>query len=127
MVMNDGSGQKNKIRFDGVYQSSSENKIRKFFRFYSDGTVIEATTEAEVNELRRWFRKEKFIHDYHSIGTYEVKGEKIYFSTKASGYGVVVYEVTLSSESEINLKSKSLINGNESEYTANFIMIADWE
>lgn len=123
--MNAELGQENDIRFDGFYQSPTENNIRKFFRFYPDGSVIEATTEAEANDIAPWFKKENFIHDYHSIGKYEIHEDKIHFSTTASGYGTIVYEGTLNPAAKMHLKSKSLINGKESEYTIYFIEIAN--
>lgn len=119
--MNNGPGLENKIRFDGVYRSSIGNNVRKFFRFYQDGTVIEVTTEAEVNDITPWFRKDKFTEDYHSVGIYQMKGNEIAFSTTALAYGTMMYKGTFKSGSEILIKSKSLINGNELKYTAVFI------
>lgn len=113
--------QQSKIRFDGVYCGSTEMGIRKYFRFYADGTVIEATTMADVGDIAPWFKKENFTQDHHSVGAYHVQPSGIAFSTTAPAYGTIRYRGTFGAGPDLQLESESLINGNQRQYLASFI------
>lgn len=108
------------IRFNGVYCAPASNPIRKILRFYADGAVIEATTDAGMTDIASWFKKENFTEDHHSIGSYQIAGDAISFFTTARGYGTILYEGMIVSPNEIHLASKSLINESESSYTVSF-------
>jgi hypothetical protein len=105
------------VRFDGLYQSETYNNFRYFLRFYSDSTVISATSNGEVNDIIKWLKK-----PFDQQGQYEIKGNKIYFST-TSDFGTVVYEGVIDSEYKLQLKVKSLINGHLDEKLYYFIKL----
>lgn len=121
-IFNNGCSRSEKIRFDGIYQSETDYDFRKFFRFYPDGTVIVASSTGEATDVIKWLKKEKYIDDGGSNGKYEIKLDKIDFTTTAN-YGTIVYEGNIIDDNKIKLKIKSLINGNESEKTIFFIKI----
>ena len=105
------------LRFDGLYQSVSESDSRHFLRFYSDSTVISVTSTGEATDVIKWLKK-----PYDNQGKFEIKGNRIYFTTTSS-YGTVVYEGLIDTEYKLILKVKSLINGHLSEELFYFIKL----
>ncbi len=106
------------VRFDGLYQSETNNNSRHFLRFYSDSTVISVTSTGEATDVIKWLKK-----PFDDKGKYEIKGNKIYFTTSLSDFGTVVYEGVIYSEYKLQLKVKSLINGYVSENLFYFIKL----
>ena len=108
-----------KVRFDGLYQTELNIKSdsRRFLRFYSDNTVLSVSSTGEATDVIQWLEK-----PYHDHGKYEIKENKIYFSTTSS-YGTVLYEGLIESKNVLKLKLKSLINGHESEQIFQFIKV----
>ena len=109
------------VRFDGLYQSETEGDYRSFLRLYSDGTVLSITSTGQVSDLKKWFKK-PYKKPYHSRGLYEIKGNRIYFTTTSSS-GTVVYEGIIESEYKLIITTKSLINGHEDEKIYYFITL----
>jgi len=111
------------VRFDGFYQTQSKEDYKSFLRFYSDSTVLSVTTDgdAEASNLISWFKK-PFDNPHHSKGKYEIKENKISFTTDSSN-GKVVYKGTIESENKLILNFKSLINGYEGKEVYYFIKL----
>ncbi|NLT52714.1 MAG: hypothetical protein GXX85_17560 [Ignavibacteria bacterium] len=123
------------VRFDGLYQTQTDIESRHYFRFYSDSTVItdfesrhflrfypdstviSVTSTGVATDVIKWLTK-----PYDNQGKFEVKGDRIYFTTTSS-YGTVVYEGFIDSEYLLKLKTISLINGQESEKLFYFIKL----
>ena len=95
------------IRYDGVYYKKN-NSYTSYLRFYSDGTVITASSTGTIIEIKRWFNKE---NSDISKGIYRIVEEKISFQSKSSN-GVVEYNGQVY-ENKIILNSHSYINGYE--------------
>jgi len=108
------------VRFDGLYQTETDSveHYRSFLRFYADSTVISVTSTGEAKDIIKWLKK-----PYKDQGVYEIKNNNIRFSTTSS-YGTVVYTGVINDEYKLTLKTKSLINGNESEEIFYFIKMA---
>ena len=113
------SQNQNTVRFDGLYQTetSEESDLRAFLRFYADSSVISTTTTGEATDVIKWLKK-----PYDNQGKFEIKGNKLYFTTTSS-YGTVVYEGIIESEYRLILKTKSLINGYVDEKSYYFIKL----
>jgi hypothetical protein len=102
-----------------LYQSKTIDGSRDFLRFYSDGIVLSVGTTGEVTDLIKWFKK-PYDQPYQSRGKFEIKKDKVYFTTTSSA-GTVFYEGKVESEFKLFLKTKSLINGYEDEKVFYFI------
>ena len=109
------------LRFDGLYcciTKDAGNRLQnRVFRFYEDGTVLEATIgegrfALGVFPLPFWFRKDE--EDFPgSRGTYKLKGDVIKF-TCTSPEGSVDYVGHLAQDT-LFLDSRSHINGHTTE------------
>lgn len=107
------------VRFDGLYQTetSEESDRRHFLRFYADSTVISASSMGEATDIIIWLKK-----PFEIQGKFEIDVNKLYFTTTSSR-GTIVYEGIIESEYRLTLKTKSLINGHESEKIYYFIKL----
>jgi hypothetical protein len=99
--------QKISIRFDGLYQTVTEDNYRQYLRFYPDSTVIRATSTSEAKDVFTWLTK-----PFDGQGKYEIREEKIYFTT-TSGVGTIVFNGVINDEFKLTINQKSLINGYE--------------
>lgn len=117
-IYNVNSQTKSLIRFDGLYQSETEDNSREFLRFYDDGTVLSVISSINAKDLIKWFKKEKNSNQFQK-GKYEINDNKIYFTT-TDKYGTVVYQGIID-EYKLTLKTKSLINNAESTSIFYFI------
>lgn len=121
--------QKNSLSFDGIYETkkceniADENEEKSFLRFYPNKKVISVGTEcdATVFDLKSWFNLEM---EYPSVGVYEIKNNKIEFST-TSANGTVKYKGRFKKNGFLKLKVKSLINGFKSREKYTFVKIVD--
>ena len=111
--------QTSTIRFDGLYQTAKEGNARHFLRFYADSTALSATSTGEATDVIKWLSR-----PYDDKGKYQIKNNNIIFST-TSTYGTVIYNGMIYNENTLILKTKSLINGSESERYFNFIKVED--
>ena len=107
--------QTSSVRHDGIYKFSKDG-INYNLRFYSDGTVLAVSIEDEHFETESNWNQ---YFDYRN-DKYEIKENKISFRDTRGG-GTVVYEGIIETESKLKLKTKSLINGYESEKNYLFI------
>jgi hypothetical protein len=104
------------VRSDGLYISdvliSKKVNYRKFFRFYSDGTVLHVSSTGKPSEIIKWFSKEGNQRSGYSFGQgrFKIEGDQINFST-TSKTGTVDFEGSVFEKSLI-LKFHSHINGN---------------
>lgn len=119
LTFNYSCSTKEKIRFDGVYQSETKDNFRDYYRFYSDGTVIQTNSRGNVTAVIKWLKKGKEV--LHR-GKYNIKFKKIYFYTTSSN-GTCIYEGEIINENKIKLKIKSLMNGHEAEKMIYFIKV----
>ena len=92
-----------------------------FIRFYSDGTVITVNSEGTAQDLKGWFHLKM---DGASIGKYEMRRRKIYFST-TSKTGTVIYQGKISDQYLLSIKWKSLITGLRGREKYYFIEVND--
>lgn len=106
------------LRFDGLYWAQMSS-CRSYLRFYADGTVLQASTSGEPEQIARWFGK---AHTDLPRGTYTFEGMSIEFST-ASSDGTVDYEGQVNDEA-IELSSHSRINGHKDRTTFSFVQVA---
>ncbi|HSC53390.1 MAG TPA: hypothetical protein VLC98_07220 [Phnomibacter sp.] len=117
----------NKIHLDGFYQTQAyidkedNDTTYSYLRFYSDRKVLSVTSEGTPNDLKDWFNLKM---DNPSIGDYEIRGKRIYFST-TSREGTVKYKGKINDQYHLALKSKSLINGYKSREKYYFVLIPD--
>jgi TusA-related sulfurtransferase len=117
------------IKFAGIYETKCEivqdddEGEKSFLRFYPDKKVISVGTDcdATAEDLKEWFNLE---NKSLSVGNYEVKGEKISFST-TNASGTVNYKGCITKEGVLKLKTKSLINGYKSREEYQFIKVTD--
>jgi hypothetical protein len=119
------SQSKEKVRFDGLYQTVSEiDSISnvtsyRYLRFYPDGKVLSVTSTDNVYYLKKWFNlKQK----NPSVGIYELTAKRIYFTT-TSNYGTVVYDGQINDKYYLDLSVKSLINGHLSQVKYYFVKV----
>jgi hypothetical protein len=117
-IYNVNSQTKSLIRFDGLYQSETEDNSREFLRFYDDGTVLSVISSSNAKDLIKWFKKDKHSNQFQK-GKYEINNNNIYFTT-TDKYGTVVYQGAID-EYKLTLKTKSLINNAESTSIFYFI------
>ncbi len=116
-----------KVRIDGVYQTKAyidkedNDTTYSYLRFYTDGKVINVTSEGTAFDLKDWFNLNM---KNPSVGNYEIRGEKIYFST-TSGAGTVIYKGKIKDKHFLILKSKSLINSYKDKEKYYFIAVPD--
>lgn len=103
------------LRFDGLYRAQ-ELSSRSYLRFYADGTVIQASTSGNPEQVARWFDK---THTEVPRGTYTVQGRSIEFST-VSSEGAVAYKGQMVDDT-IELSSHSHINGHKAQSTFSFV------
>jgi len=119
-----------KIRFDGFYQSiaqvgpigNQDNDTAYYYlRFYSTGRVISVSSDGTANDLKRWFKLGK---DNVSVGSFEIAGKKLYFSTTAKE-GSVIYRGKIKNPYYLVLRAKSLINGHRGRNKYYFVAVPD--
>ena len=101
------------IRYDGLY-SNIQDDTNSVFRFYEDGTSIQAsigqTDKDKVSFPRpNWFHKDHFSFNY-SPNTYTINGNNINIKSTSES-GTVEYNGTIG-ENKIKLSWHSYINGN---------------
>jgi hypothetical protein len=115
------------VRYDGLYQTVSDidkednDTSYSFIRFYPDGTVITVASNGTVQDLKDWFRLKM---DGASIGKYEIRKRKLYFSTTSKA-GTVIYNGKILNPYILTIKWKSLINGNKGREKYYFIEVND--
>jgi hypothetical protein len=123
-----GQGDKKSLlKFDGYYQADCYTEKRgdegsqNYLRFYLDGKVINVGTDCDgtITELKSWFN---INAEQVGQGDYEIKGRRIYFSTK-SKTGIIKYKGRIKKDGEIKLKWKSLINGSKGYDRYEFIVV----
>jgi hypothetical protein len=73
------------IRYDGLYAGASDEGERLYLRFYDDGTVLEARSGSDPDEVFAWLEKGK---PEAAAGVYRLKGEELAFSTESGGKSV---------------------------------------
>ena len=79
------AAQKSTVRYDGLYVSR-EGRYHAYLRFYPDGGVASAVSEASPTQAARWLRKG---FNYFEYGTYHLHGDRIAMDTQVHGYGTV--------------------------------------
>lgn len=117
------------LLFDGLYETecqfedADDEGTQDYLRFYSNGKVISVGTDCEgtASELKDWFNVNA---EQVSIGTYEIRGRRIKFSTK-SKTGVVNYKGRLLDDELLSLKWKSQINGTKGKVKYKFVKVND--
>ena len=115
------------VRFDGFYQTISDidkqdnDTTYSYLRFYSDGKVINVTSEGTAFDLKEWFNLKM---DNASLGNYERNGKRLYFSTTSKA-GTIIYRGKIKDQYHLILKSKSLINGYKVREKFYFVAIHD--
>ncbi|GAO44740.1 hypothetical protein [Flavihumibacter petaseus] len=123
-----GQGDKKSLlKFDGYYETNCYTEIgddegsQDYLRFYSNGKVINVGTDCEgtTSELKDWFN---INAEQVGKGDYEIKGRRIFFSTK-SKTGIVKYKGRIKKDGEVKLKWKSLINGSRGHDIYKFIAL----
>ena len=121
-----GQGDKKSLlKFDGYYQTDcytekgDDEGSQDYLRFYSEGKVINVGTDCDgtISELKGWFN---INAEQVGQGDYEIKGRRIYFSTKSKS-GIIKYKGRIKKDGEIKLKWKSLINGSKGHDRYKFI------
>lgn len=119
------SQRKPVVRFDGLYQTVSEidsvgnDTTYNFLRFYPDGKVLSVTSRGNAHDLKKWFHLKT---KNPSVGMYEIKANRIYFST-TSNEGTVVYDGEIHDQYYLTLTIKSLINGYNHQEKYYFIKV----
>lgn len=121
------SDKKSLLKFDGYYQTDcyiekgDDEGSQDYLRFYSNRKVINVGTDCDGNtsELKDWFN---INAEQVGKGDYEIKGKRIYFSTK-SKTGIIKYKGRIKKDGEIKLKWKSLINGSRGHDRYKFIAV----
>lgn len=121
------SDKKSLLKFDGYYETDcytekgDDEGSQDYFRFYSNGKVINVGTDCEgtTSELKDWFNI-----NAEQVGKvdYEIKGRRIYFSTN-SKTGIIKYKGRVKKDGQIKLKWKSLINGSKGHDRYKFILV----
>ena len=119
------SDKKTLLKFDGYYQTDcytekgDDEGSQDYLRFYSEGKVINVGTDCDgtISELKGWFN---INAEQVGQGDYEIKGRRIYFSTKSKS-GIIKYKGRIKKDGEIKLKWKSLINGSKGHDRYKFI------
>jgi hypothetical protein len=98
------------VRDDGFYVARS-NDTSQWLRFYTDGTVVAAssTIEATTADVARWLRKD--AGGYIGSGSYEIHGVEIRFSDSSTS-GTVHYTGRIEG-TRLSLRWHSTINGAE--------------
>jgi len=123
-----GQGDKKSLlKFDGYYQTDcytekgDDEGSQDYLRFYSDRKVINVGTDCNgtISELKGWFN---INAEQVGQGDYEIKGRRIYFSTK-SKTGITKYKGRIKKDGEIKLKWKSLTNGSKGHGRYKFIAV----
>ena len=121
------SDKKSLLKCDGYYQTDcyiekgDDEGSRDYLRFYSDAKVINVGTDCEgtTSELKSWFNIDA---DQVGKGDFELKGRRIYFSTK-NKTGIIKYKGRIKKDGDIQLKWKSLINGSRGHDSYKFIAV----
>lgn len=117
----------NLIRYDGLYQtgcdidSASNDTTYYFLRFYPNGKVISVSVNGTVNNIKKWFTTKQ---KNPSLGLYEIRDKRIYFTT-TSKEGTVVYDGQILDNYYLHLTVTSLINGHLSNEKYYFVKVAD--
>jgi hypothetical protein len=117
---------KYEVKFDGLYQtaptldSASNLTFYGYLRFYSNGKVIMASSSVTPLQLKKWF---KSGHPNILSGFYKINKDKIYFKIKAKK-GAVIYDGQILDQNRLKFSIKSLINGNRSNKTYQFVALA---
>jgi hypothetical protein len=82
--------------------------------------VLSVSTLGTAAETVDWFKKG---HESSSVGTYEIRGTRLKFSTATAGYGAVDYDGTIDGETLV-LQWHSHINGADGTDSYRFEKVA---
>ncbi|GMO38369.1 MAG: hypothetical protein Ta2B_18040 [Termitinemataceae bacterium] len=99
------------IKYDGVYFMPYGGIAASYFRFYSGGVVINATSTGTPEKIKSWFDRGS---ENVGIGSYTIDGNKITFSINAEE-GRVDYYGNITQNGFLVLNSHSNINENETK------------
>jgi len=71
-----------------------KDDVNKYFRFYSDGTVIGVYSIGTPGDLERWFKA-----PFENSGKYSISGSSIHFSLTWGHSGTAVYDGVIQGDS----------------------------
>lgn len=102
------------LRFDGVYRSDDGGSVRKYLRFYADGTVLAMPSTGVPS--RTWFAAET---PELSTGTFRRTDDRIWFTSRSPS-GQVEYDGFVTPDG-LQLEITSRINGHRSVSSLRFL------
>jgi hypothetical protein len=122
-VLSCDAQNKKSLRFDGLYQTTAEDGIVRYLRFYANGVVLDVVTteNGDAKDVIKWLNKN--TPGWYGKGTWENHSGRLYFTTTCTN-GTLVYEGIIVSEYNLKLHLKSLINSGATSPTYYFIKIS---